>query len=98
MASNMYDPVTKKHFHLYNDTDSSWWSKAEPLWITAQDSGYKTAAVMWPGSDVVIGNRTATHYFPYNPNMTFRQRLGNVTNWIVGDGKVKNVNVLREEK
>lgn len=91
MASNMYDPVTKKHFHLYNDTDSSWWSKAEPLWITAQDSGYKTAAVMWPGSDVVIGNRTATHYFPYNPNMTFRQRLGNVTNWIVGDGKEEGV-------
>lgn len=84
----MYDPVSKKNFHTYNDTDPMWWSQAQPLWITALDSGYKTAAVMWPGSDVTIRNRTATHFFPYNRNVTFEQRLGNVTKWMVGNEKV----------
>lgn len=91
LASYMYDPVSKKHFNTSNDKDPSWWNQAQPLWLTALDSGYKTAAMMWPGSDVVINNRTATHFFPYNSHVTFQQRLGNVTDWILGDGKVKKL-------
>ncbi|KAK2880385.1 bis(5'-adenosyl)-triphosphatase enpp4 [Channa argus] len=91
LASNMYDPVSHKYFHTYNDTDPMWWSQARPLWITAQDSGYKTAAMMWPGSDVTIGNRTATHFLPYDSTMTFQQRLGNITNWMLGNKKEPGV-------
>ncbi|XP_023117297.1 bis(5'-adenosyl)-triphosphatase enpp4 [Amphiprion ocellaris] len=91
VSSNMYDPVTHKHFHVPNDTDPMWWSEAQPLWITALDSGYKTAAMMWPGSEVIIGNRTATHFSPYNVHVTFQQRLRNVTNWILGNGKEEGV-------
>uniref|UniRef100_A0A3P9I7W9 bis(5'-adenosyl)-triphosphatase n=1 Tax=Oryzias latipes TaxID=8090 RepID=A0A3P9I7W9_ORYLA len=86
LASNMFDPISHKHFNIKNDTDPAWWSEAEPLWLTALDSGYKTAAVMWPGSDVLIGNRTATHFFPYNSDITFQERLGNVTSWMLGNG------------
>ena len=89
LASSMYDPISHKHFNIRNDSDPMWWSKAQPLWLTALDSGYKTAGMMWPGSDVTIGNRTATHFFPYNPDVTFQQRLGNVTNWMLGNGKVE---------
>lgn len=85
----MYDPISKKHFSLSNDTDPMWWNGAEPLWITALDSGYSTAAMMWPGSDVTIRNRTPTHFFPYNPSVTFQERLGNVTNWLLGNEKVE---------
>lgn len=91
LASSMYDPVTHKHFNLKNDSDPMWWSEARPIWLTALDSGYKTAAVMWPGSDVIIDNRTATHFFPYNSRMTFQQRLGNVTNWLLGNKEDKGV-------
>ncbi|KAG8004621.1 Bis(5'-adenosyl)-triphosphatase enpp4 [Nibea albiflora] len=91
LASNMYDPVSHKHFHASNGTDPLWWSEAQPLWLTALDSGYKTAAMMWPGSDVTIGNRTATHSHHYDASVTFQQRLGNVTKWILGDGKEPGV-------
>ncbi|XP_039997858.1 bis(5'-adenosyl)-triphosphatase enpp4 [Xiphias gladius] len=91
LASNMYDPVSHKHFHIGNDTDPMWWSEAQPLWVTALDAGYKTAAMMWPGSDVIINNRTATHFFPYNPYVTFQQRLRNVTNWMLGNEKEPGV-------
>ncbi|XP_070813819.1 bis(5'-adenosyl)-triphosphatase enpp4 [Chaetodon trifascialis] len=91
LASKMYDPISHKHFHAGNDTDPSWWSSTQPLWVTALDSGYKTAAMMWPGSDVAIRNRTATHFFPYNSGVTFQQRLGNVTEWMLGNGKEQGV-------
>lgn len=88
LASNMYDPVTQKHFSNVNDTDPMWWSKAEPIWLTALDHGYTTATAMWPGSDVHIRNRTATHYFHYNYHITFQERLRNVTSWLLGEGEV----------
>lgn len=88
LASTMYDPVSHKHFNLTSDKDPMWWNEAEPLWITALDSGYKTAAMMWPGSDVVIGNRTPTHFLPYNSTVTFQQRLESVINWMLGHEKV----------
>lgn len=91
LASSMYDPITHKHFSLQNDSDPMWWSEAQPLWLTALDSGYKTAAVMWPGSDVTIGNRTATHFFSYNASMTFQQRLRNITDWLLGNNEEKGV-------
>ncbi|XP_074483950.1 bis(5'-adenosyl)-triphosphatase enpp4 [Sebastes fasciatus] len=92
ISSNMYDPVTHKEFHVkVNNSDPMWWNEARPLWLTALDYGYKTATMMWPGSDVVIGNRTPSHFFPYDSHVTFRHRLGNVTNWMLGDGKEQGV-------
>ncbi|XP_061571576.1 bis(5'-adenosyl)-triphosphatase enpp4 [Cololabis saira] len=91
VASNMYDPSSHKRFSIGNDSDPMWWSEAQPLWLTALDSGYKTAAVMWPGSDVAIANRTASHYFPYNYQMTFQQRVGNVVKWMLGNEKEPGV-------
>lgn len=88
LASNMYDPVTKKHFNNANDSDPMWWSKTEPIWLTALDHGYTTGTAMWPGSDVRIRNRTATHYLPYNHRVSFRERLRNVTSWLLGEGEV----------
>lgn len=87
LASNMYDPVSHKSFHIFNDSDPMWWNEAQPLWITALDHNYKTTAMMWPGCDVTINNRTATHFLPYNASMTFRERLGNVTKWMLGSEK-----------
>ncbi|XP_044200648.1 bis(5'-adenosyl)-triphosphatase enpp4 isoform X1 [Thunnus albacares] len=91
LASNMYDPISRKSFHAGNDTDPMWWNEARPLWVSALDSGYKTAAMMWPGSEVTISNHTATHFFHYNPNVTFEQRLGNVTSWMLGNGTEQGV-------
>ncbi|KAM9835796.1 bis(5'-adenosyl)-triphosphatase enpp4 [Aulostomus maculatus] len=91
LASNMYDPVSHKYFHVGKDHDPMWWNEAEPLWLTAQDSGYKTAAMMWPGSDVMINNRTATHFLPYNMSMTFHERLGDVMKWMLGNQKEQGV-------
>lgn len=91
VANVMLDPVSQTYFHAGKKNDPWWWNEAEPIWVTALDSGYKTAAMMWPGSDVAIRNRTPTHFSPYNSAVTFKERLGNVTKWILGDGKEEGV-------
>jgi predicted AlkP superfamily pyrophosphatase or phosphodiesterase len=35
--------------------DSFWWEEAEPLWITAEKAGIRSATMFWPGSEVAIG-------------------------------------------
>lgn len=87
VSSVMYDPLSRKHFTLVNDTDPVWWSQAEPLWMTAQRYGHKTATAMWPGSDAI--NRTGTYFLPYNPLVTFEERLGSLIKRIKGNEEVQ---------
>jgi len=34
--------------------DPIWWDQAEPLWVTAEKQGVRTATMFWPGSDAPI--------------------------------------------
>lgn len=96
LASRMYDPQTKKNFTTA-DSDPSWWDEATPIWVSVQNSGYKSAAAMWPGSDVKIHNSTATYFFPYNPKVTFQERLENLTKWLKDDPAVRFAALYWEE-
>ncbi|XP_077406897.1 bis(5'-adenosyl)-triphosphatase enpp4 [Vanacampus margaritifer] len=91
LASSMYDPDSHKHFHVSDSSDPMWWNEATPIWLAVHQAGYKTGVAMWPGSDVAIHNQTPTHFFPYSPAVTFRERLGNVTNWLLGSEEEEGV-------
>ncbi|KAL7873079.1 hypothetical protein AOLI_G00121500 [Acnodon oligacanthus] len=97
LASHMYDPLTKKDFTLHNDSDPFWWNEATPIWVSVQESGYKSVAAMWPGTDVMIQNRTPTHFMKYSGKVSFRERLGNVTKWLSEDDSVKFAALYWEE-
>ncbi|KAL2099161.1 hypothetical protein ACEWY4_005641 [Coilia grayii] len=96
LASRMYDPQTNKTFTIGSD-DPYWWDEATPIWVSVQNSGYKSAAAMWPGSDLKIQNHTATHFFHYNPKVTFKERLGNLTSWLKNDPEVRFAALYWEE-
>ncbi|KAJ3584116.1 hypothetical protein NHX12_014612 [Muraenolepis orangiensis] len=90
LASRMYDAASNKTFSLGgHEKDPFWWNQAEPLWLTALDSNYSTAAAMWPGSDVAIRNRTPTHFLPYDTSVPFAERLANVSRWLKGSEQEK---------
>jgi predicted AlkP superfamily pyrophosphatase or phosphodiesterase len=49
-----------------------WWL-GEPIWITAEKQGQKTAPFFWPGSEAEIGGTRPTYWKPYDgkvPNDT----------------------------
>ncbi|XP_006625734.1 bis(5'-adenosyl)-triphosphatase enpp4 [Lepisosteus oculatus] len=97
LASTMYDPVTKKNFSIANDSDPFWWNEATPIWVSAQKQGYKTAAAMWPGTDVPIHNMTSTYYLRYDSKVTFQERVGNLTKRLTEDETVKFAVLYWEE-
>ncbi|KKW92787.1 alkaline phosphatase family protein [Sphingobium chungbukense] len=35
--------------------DPFWWNEAEPIWVTAEKAGIRTATIFWPGSNVGWG-------------------------------------------
>ncbi|XP_048842181.1 bis(5'-adenosyl)-triphosphatase enpp4 [Brienomyrus brachyistius] len=98
LSSTMYDPVMNRTFSVHNhSTDAVWWNKATPIWVSVQNSGYKTAAAMWPGTDVAIQNKTPTYFMKYDSKVSFRDRVVNLTNWLVRDEAVKFAVLYWEE-
>jgi len=57
VGNSFWDPALKKEF-FYTDSarsiQSEWWG-GEPLWVTAERQGVKSAVHMWPGSEANDG-------------------------------------------
>ncbi|KAG2468414.1 bis(5'-adenosyl)-triphosphatase enpp4 [Polypterus senegalus] len=96
LANNMYDPTVNKTVSLPSSFDPFWWNDATPIWVSLQQKGFKTAAAMWPGTDVKIHNMTSTYHMHYNKLMTFQERVDNVTK-LLSDGTVKFAALYYEE-
>ena len=54
VGNSFWDPEWREEF-FYTDPARSmqpkWWAGGEPVWVTAEKSGVKTAIHMWPGSE-----------------------------------------------
>lgn len=97
LASRMYDSETKKVFTTHNSSDPFWWNEATPIWVSVQTWNYRSAAAMWPGTDLMIQNRTSTYFLKYNPKVRFNERLDNLTKWLTEDKLVKFAALYWEE-
>ena len=56
----------------------------EPIWITAQKQGVRTANIYWVGSDIPIMNAHPYDYFRWEntPRLSFEQRIDTVSAWL----------------
>lgn len=78
VANDFFDPTTGRRFSLGNpDTkmDPVFYG-GEPIWVTAQKQGLRTAVFYWPGSDVAVCNTHPNTYYLYDakPHLTYEQR------------------------
>ena len=57
VGNTFWDPDLNEEFY-YTDPARSmhpkWWAEAEPIWVTAEQQGVRTAIHMWPGSEAHI--------------------------------------------
>jgi predicted AlkP superfamily pyrophosphatase or phosphodiesterase len=49
---------------------------AEPIWVTAERQGRRTAPLFWPGSEAPIGGVLPSYTLPYNTKMPDTARIG----------------------
>jgi len=61
--------------------DSSFYF-GEPIWVTAEKQGTKTASYFWVGSEALHDNVLPTYNYAYNGSVPFEQRIKGVIEWL----------------
>ncbi|HPD95829.1 MAG TPA: ectonucleotide pyrophosphatase/phosphodiesterase [Tenuifilaceae bacterium] len=56
--------------------------KGEPIWVTAEKQGKKTASYYWVGSEAPIEGIQPTYWKRYDQNIPFVNRIDTVISWL----------------
>ena len=82
--NTMRDPVLGafKSSNADNAGDARWWNGAEPLWVTAERAGVRTATMFWPGSQAAIRGVRPTHWRPFDASFPNDARVDQVVAWL----------------
>ena len=85
IVSNMFwGPLWDEVYRLADRaavTDAKWYG-GEPIWITAQKQGVKTASYYWVGSEAPISGILPTFFYYYDESVPFVRRVNQVVNWL----------------
>jgi predicted AlkP superfamily pyrophosphatase or phosphodiesterase len=61
--------------------DARFWL-AEPIWVTAERQGQRTAPFFWPGSEAAIEGVHPTYVVPYDRDLPDTDRVRRVLGWL----------------
>ena len=84
VANSFYDPVLKRGFKFSDPVltgESVWWN-ADPIWITAEKNGIKTAPMFWVGSQAEISGVRPTYWKPFSGQVSSTERVRQLLEWI----------------
>lgn len=84
VGNSMDDPVLGS-FSLGKKeavTDRRWWDQAEPLWVTAENGGVKTATMFWPGSEAEIRGVRPWKWSVFDQTLPANDRVDVLLGWL----------------
>jgi predicted AlkP superfamily pyrophosphatase or phosphodiesterase len=83
VSNTMYDPVFNAEFSIGSPavTESRWWG-GEPIWVTAEKQGVKSASFFWVGSESEIEGVRPSMYKKFDSRVTFAARVDSVLGWL----------------
>jgi len=95
VANNMFDATSPNEKFTMASDDPFWWNAAEPIWVTAEKAGIRTATGFWPGSNVAWGGARSTEWpnpitggtrpsdwTQFNQAVSDRQRVDTAIDWL----------------
>jgi predicted AlkP superfamily pyrophosphatase or phosphodiesterase len=62
--------------------DRRWWDGGEPIWVTANNQGLRTATLFWPGSEAPIHGVRPTYWKLFQHDMTASARVDQILAWL----------------
>ncbi len=83
VSNEMYDPGFDATF-IYKEPaaqEGRWWG-GEPIWVTAEKQGQKTASLFWPGSAAPIEGMWPDHWEPFDAKMSPEERVHKILGWL----------------
>lgn len=84
VENSVYDKQSKTVFAMHDREqvqDGRWWL-GEPIWVTAEKQGQKSAPFFFPGSEAEIGGKRGTYWKPYDGEMPNKARVDTVLAWL----------------
>ena len=81
----MYDTLWKETFRIGAGSPSTRqgkWFEGEPVWVTAEKQGKKSATFFWPGSDAEIQGVRPTYRKVFDPTISYEARIKQVLEWL----------------
>ena len=82
IVANTIDDPLLGHFTMQKSEDPRWWAEGQPLWVTADEQGLKTASMFWVGSDREIRGRRPDYWKPYDQALPANDRVDQVLKWL----------------
>lgn len=83
--NTMQDPgLPGRTFTLRNRAevmDRVWYDAGEPIWVTAEKAGLRTATLFWPGSEAAIGGVRPTYWLPFEQSVPSLARVNILLGW-----------------
>lgn len=61
--------------------DGRWWG-GEPIWVTAEKQGVRSASWAWPGSSAAIGGVRPSQWVAYDESVPPARRVDDVLGWL----------------
>ena len=95
VANGFTDPSRADEKFTMATTDPFYWNGREPVWVTAEKAGIRTAAMFWPGSAVawggtlvpggygrVEGGVRPQDWTAFDQNVSPTQRVNTIIDWL----------------
>ena len=82
-ANSFYDRKLDKEYSLYDSStvrDHRFYN-SEPIWVTAERQGVKSASYFWVGSEAKIKGFNPTIFKYYDGSVPFQSRIDSVISW-----------------
>jgi predicted AlkP superfamily pyrophosphatase or phosphodiesterase len=82
VGNKMEDAARPGEVFSMKTNDAFWWGETEPLWISAEKAGIRSATMFWPGSNVAYDNIRPEDWFDFDEANTGAQRVNAVLDWL----------------
>jgi predicted AlkP superfamily pyrophosphatase or phosphodiesterase len=82
IENNIYDFGTLFGLDKKAEVQNARWWLGEPIWVTAEKQGVRSASYFFPGSEAAIGGIRPTFYKEYNGKAPNDLRVDTVLNWL----------------
>ena len=85
VSNSFYDPAFGATFSLGNpesNTQSRWWEGGEPVWITAEKQGVRSACFFWPGSETDIRGVRPGYFQKFDGKLPGPARVDGLLAWL----------------
>ena len=82
-GNSFYDKQLGQKYSLYKKETvrNAKFYKSEPIWVTAERQGVKTASYFWVGSEAPIYGYSPSIFKYYDGNVPFKARIDSVVSW-----------------